>query len=64
MEAYTREENITIKAPVIILKLTHDEAKYLICAIRDTANYAAWDVVGMLTTQLENPSSEYTAAKN
>jgi hypothetical protein len=62
MEAYTREENVTIKAPVITLKLTHDEAKHLIHAIRDTANYAAWDVVKMLTNQLENPSSEYTAA--
>jgi hypothetical protein len=60
MEAYTREQNVTIKAPVIVLKLTQDEAKYLIRAIRATANDAAWTAVRMLTHQLENPSSGST----
>jgi len=60
MEAYTREEYVTIKAPVIVLKLTHDEAKYLRTAIRTTANDAAFAAVKMLTDQLENSSGKNT----
>ena len=56
MEAYTQEQYITIKTPVIVLKLTQDEAKYLRGAIRATANDAAGTAVKMLTQQLENPS--------
>ena len=73
MEAYTREQNVTIKAPVtrmvntvvkvpvIILKLTQDEAQDLIQAIDAGANDAAAAAVGILMTQLEIPSVENTA---
>jgi imidazole glycerol phosphate synthase subunit HisF len=73
MEAYTREQNVTIKAPVtrmvntvvkapvITLKLTQDEAQDLIQAIDAGANDAAAAAVGILMTQLEIPSVENTA---
>jgi hypothetical protein len=60
MEAYTSEENVTIKAPVIILKLTKDEAKSLIRALNSYANDVAWTAVGILTNELEKPSSKNT----
>jgi hypothetical protein len=56
MEAYTREQKITIKAPVIVLKMTKDEAQYLARAINPNVNDTAWAAVGILTNELENPS--------
>jgi hypothetical protein len=73
MEAYTREQNVTIKAPVtrmintvvkapvISLKLTQDEAQDLIQAIDAGMNDAAAAAVDILTTQLEIPSDANTA---
>jgi hypothetical protein len=73
MEAYTREQNITIKAPVtrmihtvvrdpvISLNLTQDEAQDLIQAIYAVENDAAAAAVGILMTQLESPSDANAA---
>ena len=60
MEAYTREQNVTIKAPVIVLKMTRDEAKYLSRALNANANDTAWATVGILMDEIENPHFKNT----
>lgn len=70
MEAYTREQNVTvkaekvrlvntvIKAPVISLKVTHDEARALIVAIDAGSSDVAAAAVAILEKELEAPTEE------